>query len=1473
MRTGDVSIASNLSASFVDSFNRDLPRFNNKSVVLVAFEGIPTEQSKALLKANGIEVYNYIAPGLYSATISGNANAALLRQAKATALIPLTALQKIDPLLAGNKLPSWSIKIPGTIDVIISFPKSFSYTDVARFLKEKNIDIVADKWSLYGKLSVRLSPIRLSELASFPFVEYVSPAEPELEVFNHKSRQLTRANVLNASIANGGLGLNGEGVVVGIGDNTIVSTHIDFSGRLFDRNTANASHGIHVAGTAAGGGIINELYRGFAPKATIVNALQDDVVTGLYVQDYNMVLTNNSYGPGFNCDFNGLYMVSGQYIDQLAFDFPSLLNIYAGGNYANNVCAPYPAGFNTVSTLWQSAKNPITVGATTDSGDIGNFSSRGPVRDGRIKPEIVAMGQQVTSTWPTNIYSFNSGTSMAAPAVTGGLALLYQRYRQLHGGADPKNGLMKAILCNGATDKGNPGPDYTYGFGWMNLVRSVDMLNKQAYVIASSNQNGVNSYNISVPAGTAQVKVMLYWNDPPASPLAARSLVNDLDLEIITPSSAVVLPLVLDTFPARVNNNAVNGVDRTNNIEQVVIDQPTAGNYTIRIKGTAIAQNPSQEFFLVYDVVPVSVALTYPVGGEAMVPGESVKISWDEFGNTDKTFNLQFSADNGASWTNIATDLAAARRIYTWQVPAIVTTNAMVRIVQNGTALTNASRTFTIVGLPVVTLSPVQCETYMAIDWAPIAGADHYEVMMLGEDEMKVMDTVTTTHYKFTGLSKEKIYWVSVRAKLNGKPGRRSIAISYRPIAGNCSGSISDNDLIVESLVSPATGRKNTSATLLSTHAITVRIKNLDDAPANNFSVSYAVNNGQWLTENIAVTLAPGSSYDHTFNTTADLSATGVYKIATVVKNTITDPSVHNDTLVTDVRHLNNQPINLANTFLDDLETAASATYARDTIGMMGVDRYDFQSATKSGQVTTFLNTGFAYSGSKAFIIGEIFPRSAIGQNYLMGTFNLSNYSTAANNLRADFRFINTQFTLLSTVWARGADDQPWIKLYDALRTADTNYRRSPSLAIADSLAKYGQDFTGSFQLRWGEWSLFQSMNKRRLYALDDIRLYQVFNDVQALRVDTPSVMSCGVTGNVPVKLLIHNSHFSALNNIPVKYSVNGGQWVEEVIPSIAGKATYQYVFNQPMNMTANGSYKVTAVVSYPADNFRENDTVVSEIQSSVLVTSYPYLQNFESGHEGWYTTGKNSSWEYGLPASTKIKGAASGAKAWKTRLSGNHNENEFSYLYSPCFALNGLTRPALSFSVSQDIEDCGSPSCDGAWVEYTLNGTTWFKLNSSLVNTNWYNNPGQLLWNNLTYTRWHVATSGLPASTGVIRFRFVFSSNGFGNNEGIAIDDIHLYENASVIYDSVSMTSPVTETVSANGWTDFKVSGKLLASVHPGNQNIGPVDAQVYINTSGVRNTSTQYYHDRNLTLKSANPLSDSVTVRFYFLDKETDS
>ena len=122
---------------------------------------------------------------------------------------------------------------------------------------------------------------------------------------------------------------------------------------------------------------------------------------------------------------------------------------------------------------------------------------------------------------------------------------------------------------------------------------------------------------------------------------------------------------------------------------------------------------------------------------------------------------------------------------------------------------------------------------------------------------------------------------------------------------------------------------------------------------------------------------------------------------------------------------------------------------------------------------------------------------------------------------------------------------------------------------------------------------------------------------------------------------------------------------------------------------------------------------------------------------------------------------------------------------------------------------------------------------------------------------------------------RFVVSADPSANREGIAVDDIHIYDNILPIYDGPTMSVPVSQTIAGgNAWMNFTSGGKIIASIKPNNRNLGNTDLQAYINTSTVRNYNGQYYHNRSITIKPANEkLSDSAGIRIYFLDSESDS
>jgi len=119
----------------------------------------------------------------------------------------------------------------------------------------------------------------------------------------------------------------------------------------------------------------------------------------------------------------------------------------------------------------------IAVGATDSEDQIAAFSSRGPSIFGEIKPNVTAPGVDIRSSLNTCGYGYISGTSMAAPHVTGVIALMLS--------ANPTLSIeeVERALEESAVDLGDTGQDNIYGWGRVNALDAINFTPKRATII------------------------------------------------------------------------------------------------------------------------------------------------------------------------------------------------------------------------------------------------------------------------------------------------------------------------------------------------------------------------------------------------------------------------------------------------------------------------------------------------------------------------------------------------------------------------------------------------------------------------------------------------------------------------------------------------------------------------------------------------------------------------------------------------------------------------------------------------------------------------------------------------------------------------------------------------------------------------------------------------------------------------------
>ena len=442
---------------------------------------------------------------------------------------------------------------------------------------------------------------------------------------NDESIVTIRGNSLQPS---GDLGLNltGAGLLAGVWDGGKVrETHQELSGAKIefgDGATSFSAHSTHVTGTICAKGFVPRA-RGFAYQAKAKTYFWDNDLSEMTSFGFDgYLVSNHSYGYGINATFPvarfGYYDQTSADFDKISEVLPYYQIVVAAGNSRNNALPQVFAkgGFDmlTGSTV---AKNTLVVAAVNSvplyngpsSVTMSSFSNYGPTDDGRIKPDIAAKGVNVYScNFLTDAtYETLSGTSMAAPAITGLIVLLQQHYNNLNS-AFMKAATVRGLLCYTADEAGaSKGPDYEYGWGLANgkeAAKLISTAGKTSLLLETTLTDKV-VFTKQVSIATARsLGIAIAWTDPAAAVTAlvednrTSNLVNNLDLKIIDEAGTIYYPWKLD--PTSLNNPATQNSDNNvDNVEKVFIENAPAGKYTIKVTNKGSLLNGAQDFTLI----------------------------------------------------------------------------------------------------------------------------------------------------------------------------------------------------------------------------------------------------------------------------------------------------------------------------------------------------------------------------------------------------------------------------------------------------------------------------------------------------------------------------------------------------------------------------------------------------------------------------------------------------------------------------------------------------------------------------------------------------------------------------------------------------------------------------------------------------------------------------------------------------------
>ena len=566
--------------------------------------------------------------------------------------------------------------------------------------------------------------------------------------------------------------LRADSIRISVKERSLDSTDIDLAPRYFYSGLGAPTvtqHATTMGSIIAGAGNSSPQGLGVAPAARLTSTSFASLLPepAPWYRQQGITLQNHSYGVGVESNYG---------IDAAAYDLSTwqnqnLLHVFSAGNAGTQAATEGTyqqlPGWANLTGSFKMSKNSLVVGAV-DSFNVPEVqSSAGPANDGRLKPELVAFGED--------------GSSGAAAIATGAAALLQQYLLQKQGSLPPAS-LVKALLVNSAIDIGQPGPDYKTGYGLLQIHQAIQMATQGQYQLQTLSLNEATlKTNITVPPGQKYLQVSLCYTDTPGLPNAPIALQNDLDLQVVTPAGDTLLPWVLQTQPnaAWLALPATRGRDSLNNTEQITLANPLPGQYTLLVKAHSLITT-QQPFALAWHWQAAdTLQFLNPVQQAAVPSPEGILVRWQQSFASGTTGTLSLINLLTQQTQILASNIPLQQACWRWSSVPALPMLARLRMQVQGSAFWSDS--FVVAPAP----SPVVgylCPDSTYITWPALPGIDTYQVLRLNsQGRMQPEQTVTDTQYLRPTAPDTWLTVVPIIANKQGPP-----AFSFNPqLQGN----------------------------------------------------------------------------------------------------------------------------------------------------------------------------------------------------------------------------------------------------------------------------------------------------------------------------------------------------------------------------------------------------------------------------------------------------------------------------------------------------------------------------------------------------------------------------------------------------------------------------------------------------------------------------------------------------------------